>query len=330
MSTCNQDRGFVMDIAKQIAAIKFDEKQVTPETALKEYISSLAKSSRRSRLFALKTVAKFFASRGVEVSAEELSYNFEIWVHLDSAFVLALYEWMMANGYSVNSAQVVKSFVFAQLKLLHQCGMITHDKLGSIYILTKTGRLSDGKKPKWYGRKGVLSDEQAHRLKNNHDTETVCGRRDKLLMHILLDHGLRRSEVVGLEIDNIDIMKGVMKFYRSKTDTWTTVKLTDATMAALKEHVGKDGVQRGALIQSVNRGDNIEGAIKSGVAINNIVKRLVQDILKNEIEISAHDCRHYWATKRAEEGATALQLMREGGWSSLNSVMIYIHDKATQ
>ena len=96
-----------MDIAKQIAAIKFDEKQVTPETALKEYISSLAKSSRRSRLFALKTVAKFFASRGVEVSAEELSYNFEIWVHLDSAFVLALYEWMMANRYSINSAQVV-------------------------------------------------------------------------------------------------------------------------------------------------------------------------------------------------------------------------------
>lgn len=319
-----------MDIAKQIAAIKFDEKQVTPEVALKEYIASLAKSSRRSRLFALKTVAKFFASRGVEVSAEELSYNFEIWVHLDSAFVLALYEWMMENGYSINSAQVVKSFVFAQLKLLHQCGMITHDKLGSIYILTKTGRLSDGKKPKWYGRKGVLSDEQVHRLKNNHDTETVCGRRDKLLMHILLDHGLRRSEIVGLEIDNIDMVKGVMKFYRPKTDTWTTTRLTDATMVALKEHVEKDSIQRGSLIQSVNRGDNIEGPIKSGVAINNIVKRVVRDILKNAIEISAHDCRHYWATKRAEDGATALQLMREGGWSSLNSVMLYIHDKATQ
>lgn len=196
--------------------------------------------------------------------------------------------------------------------------------------MTKTGRPSDGKKPKWYGRNGVLSDEQANRLKNNHDTGTVCGRRDKLLMHILLDHGLRRSEVVGLEIGNIDMVKGIMSFYRSKTDTWTTVKLTDDTLAALKEHLKKDGIQQGTLIQSVNRGDNIEGPIKSGVAINNIVKRVVRDVLKDEIEISAHDCRHYWATKRAEEGATALQLMREGGWSSLNSVMVYIHDKVSK
>ena len=221
----NQGKGFVMDIAKQIAAIKFDEKKVTPESALKEYLSSLAKSSRRSRLFAMKTVAKFFTSRGVDVSAEELSTNFEIWIHLDSAFILALYEWMMGNGYSINSAQIVKSFVFAQFKLLQQCEMITRDKLGSIYILTKTGRLSDGKKPKWYGRNGVLSDEQASRLKINHDTDTVCGRRDKLLMHILLDHGLRRSEVVGLETDNIDIVKGVMKFYRSKEEGDTIILL---------------------------------------------------------------------------------------------------------
>jgi len=319
-----------MDIAQQIAAIKFDEKKVTPESALDEYLASLAKSSRRSRLFALKIVSKYFASRGVVVSADELSHNFEIWVHLDSSFVLALYEWMMENGYAVNTAQVVKSFIFAQLKLLYQCGMITHDKLGSIYILTKTGRLSDGKKPKWYGRKGILSDEQAHRLKNDHDTSTVHGRRDKALMHILLDHGLRRSEVVGLDLDNFDMTKGVMTFYRSKTDTWTTVKLTAATLAALKEHMETDGIQQGPFIQSVNRGDNIEGPIKSGVAINNIVKRVAHDLFKEEIDISVHDCRHYWATKRAEEGATALQLMKEGGWSSLNSVMIYIHDKATQ
>ncbi|HIE53948.1 MAG TPA: site-specific integrase, partial [Chromatiaceae bacterium] len=305
-----------MDIAKQIASIKFDRKKVTPESALDEYLAGLAKSSRRSRLFALKTVAKYFASRGVDVSAEELSHNFDIWVHLDSAFVLALYEWMMENGYSVNSAQVVKSFIFAQLKLLQQCGMITRDKLGSIYILTKTGRLSDGKKPKWYGRKSILSDEQAHRLKNDHDTNTVRGRRDKALMHILLDHGLRRSEVVGLDIDNIDMTKGVMTFYRSKTDTWTTVKLTVATFTAIKEHIEKDGIQQGTLIQSVNKGDNIEGPIKSGVAINNIVKRVVRNLFKDEIDISAHDCRHYWATKRAEEGATALQLMKEGSWSS--------------
>ena len=61
-------------------------------------------------------------------------------------------------------------------------------------------------------------------------------------MHILLDHGLRRSEVVGLDLDNFDMTRGVMTFYRSKTDTWTTVKLTAATLAALKEHMEKDGI----------------------------------------------------------------------------------------
>ena len=57
---------------------------------------------------------------------------------------------------------------------------------------------------------------------------------------------------------------------------------------------------------------------------------MVREVLKDEIEISAHDCCHYWATKRAEEGATTLQLMREGGWTSLNSVMVSIHDKVSK
>ena len=318
------------NIADLIASIKFDQKEMTPELALNEYLSGLSKSSRRSRLVAFKTVSKYFVSRGVEVSAEELSRNFDIWTHLDSAFILAIYDWMMEKGYSINTARVVRSFIFAQLQMLQKCGMITHEKLGSIYILTKTGRLSNGKKPKWYGRNGVLTDEDVYRLKNGHDTDTVCGRRDKLLMHILLEHGLRRGEVVKLELNNIDVDQGVMTFYRPKTDSWTTVRLTPATLEALKDHKDKDGIQRGTLVQAVNKGDHIEGSITSGVAINNIVKRLARDLLKGKIDISAHDCRHYWATKRAEEGATALQLMREGGWSSLNSVMIYIHDKATR
>jgi integrase len=76
----------------------------------------------------------------------------------------------------------------------------------------------------------------------------------------------------------------------------------------------------------VNKGDNLDGEGITGTAVGLIVHGVAREILGEDVNLSPHDCRHYWATKRAEEGATALQLMKEGGWSSLATVMIYIHE----
>jgi integrase len=42
--------------------------------------------------------------------------------------------------------------------------------------------------------------------------------------------------------------------------------------------------------------------------------------------LSAHDCRHYWATCAAKNGTDPFVLQEAGGWSSLAMPRRYIED----
>ena len=56
-----------------------------------------------------------------------------------------------------------------------------------------------------------LTPEQAVRLKAQPDTPQ--GRRDALLLCLLLDHGLRVGEVAGLAVSDFDLAAGELRFY---------------------------------------------------------------------------------------------------------------------
>jgi integrase len=42
--------------------------------------------------------------------------------------------------------------------------------------------------------------------------------------------------------------------------------------------------------------------------------------------LSAHDCRHYWATQAARRGVDPFALQQAGGWASLAMPRRYIAD----
>jgi len=42
--------------------------------------------------------------------------------------------------------------------------------------------------------------------------------------------------------------------------------------------------------------------------------------------LSAHDCRHYWATSAARNGTDPFALQEAGGWSSLAMPRRYVED----
>lgn len=99
-----------------------------------------------------------------------------------------------------------------------------------------------------------------------------------------------------------------------------------AFFGAIIHYMQMCGITNGALIRSVNKGDAVGDCGMSLRGISKLIETMVKSILDNEIRLSTHDCRHYWATKRAADGVTAFQLMKEGGWKSIESAMIYVHD----
>jgi integrase len=155
-----------------------------------------------------------------------------------------------------------------------------------------------------------ISKDQARQLKNQPDTPQ--GRRDALLMCLLLDHGLRCGEVKGLLPQSINLDDGMLTFYREKVDKEQTHRLTSDTYKTAKKYLQIDGPV-GQLLMGSRKGGTLHGGMSTR-AITDRVRVLGEAIGLSDL--SAHDCRHYWATT-VSRGKTDIKTFQDaGGWSS--------------
>jgi len=168
-----------------------------------------------------------------------------------------------------------------------------------------------------------LTAKQAGALKHDQPL-TPQGRRDTMLMCLLLDHGLRASEVAALTVGNIDLGAGEMRFYRVKVDKWQTHKLSEDTWAALEAYIQADALAVGPLLRESRKDGRLHGA---GMTTRNVSERVrvLGDALGIE-GLSAHDLRHHCATRLARQGKSIKDLMEVFGWKSTAMAMRYIED----
>ncbi len=166
-----------------------------------------------------------------------------------------------------------------------------------------------------------LTPEQAKRLKTQPDTPQ--GRRDAVLMCLLLDHGMRAGEVAILMLNNFDLKRGVVVFWRDKVEKEQTHKLTAGTLTALHNYIDAGDIQPMELLlrSSLKSGELGKGGM-SEVAISARVKKLGEDI--GITGLSAHDCRHFWATDATRNGTDPFVLQQAGGWTSMQTIQRYI------
>ena len=171
----------------------------------------------------------------------------------------------------------------------------------------------------------IISDEQVQALCQI-QSNTPQARRDALLMCLLLDHGMRVSEVTLLRIENIDLVQRQITFYRPKTGRTSRHNLRGRAWNCLTEYLAKDNrSERGVLIlSSCKTGALVQGKDMTIRAINQRVRKLgIAEGLKN---LSPHDCRHYGATKAGNDPDVSLAgLMAWGGWSNPHSAAHYIN-----
>jgi integrase len=165
-----------------------------------------------------------------------------------------------------------------------------------------------------------LKLEQARQLKDQPDTPQ--GRRDALLMCLLLDHGLRCGEVAGLQVTDFNLTAGELHFYRPKVDKTQTHRLSRACLRAAKAYFAVDAPAIGSVLRASRKNGELNKSGMSEQAITERVRILGAQI--GVVGLSAHDCRHYWAT-HAARGKTPLDRLQDaGGWSSPAMPMRYI------
>lgn len=77
--------------------------------------------------------------------------------------------------------------------------------------------------------------------------------RERAMLELLLDTGLRVSEVVALDIDSIDMAKGEVSIYGSKTRTWRTGYLNSKSKLHLQKYLMSRSDDNEALFVSSRR-----------------------------------------------------------------------------
>ena len=215
--------------------------------------------------------------------------------------------------------------VYAQLAA--KAGVIDPQELLLIQTVrgysAKEGKRIDARRP--VQRRGAkkaapvsLASAQVEALKTQPDTPQ--GRRDRLLLCLLLDHGLRVGEVARLEVMQVNLQEGTLRFYRPKVDKEQTHQLSADTRAALAAWVESgDCPAMGPLLRGSRKGGALTGAGMSVRAMTARVRRLGEAMGLSGL--SAHDCRHdwasYWAQRVHRLPKGMLTLQEAGGWNSL-------------
>lgn len=167
--------------------------------------------------------------------------------------------------------------------------------------------------------------------------ENDMGLRDRLILCLLLDHGLRSSEVAQLEISHIDFEDGVMQVYRQKTNSTDRLYISGDTADALIVYLNCESIisaetKIDQLLWGASKGGALRPKPMSRSGVSKVVTKYgklmsIQFGLPNLSKLSAHDGRHQWATDVLASGAQIDQLQQAGGWKSPSMPLRYVNKR---
>ena len=286
----------------------------------------------------LATFAIYLAETGIPnpPDADALQTDPEAWRGITWGLVAGFVRWMLAKGYAVGTVNVKLSTVKTYAKLAHAAGALDNTEAALIANVRGYGHkeavnLDAKRETTRLGHKKAqpvrITPEVAAILKRA-ASDTPQAKRDAAMMALLLDHGLRVGELATLKVGDVDLEGWELRFYREKVKKTQTHRLTLDAVAALVAYMAEIDASdpEASLLRASKRGGKLTDR---GISTRAITKRV--RLLGERFGIqglSAHDCRHYWATQAARNGTDVLSLKQAGGWASLAMPARYVEESA--
>ena len=148
------------------------------------------------------------------------------------------------------------------------------------------------------------------------------GYRDKAMLEVMYATGIRVSELIDLDIDDVNIDQGIIKCSSSRKSR--IIPLYPAALKALSVYV-RD-IRKDMIVSSDESAlfVNISGVRMSRQGFWKILKHY-QATAHIEKEITPHTLRHSFAVHLLENGADLSSLQELMGHSDISSTQLYTH-----
>ncbi len=160
--------------------------------------------------------------------------------------------------------------------------------------------------------------------------------RDRALLLIGFAGGFRRSELVGLDVSDVEQVKQgiVITIRRSKTDQFGIGRKIGipyarghhCPVASLENWLAHADIVQGPLFRPVSRHGHIAHRRLSGEAVSLVVKERLAAVGINAANYSGHSLRSGFATSAAQAGVSSWKIREQTGHKSDAMLAKYIRD----
>jgi integrase/recombinase XerD len=170
---------------------------------------------------------------------------------------------------------------------------------------------------------GVLSLDDVETLLSSPDENSVEGARDKAMLEVLYATGIRVSELVGLELNDVNFELGYVLVY-GKGGKERIVPLGEEAKKKLSNYLK---LSRPKLLQvrtSIYLFVTRRGGKMTRQGFWKLIKNYANKIGINQ-RVSPHTLRHSFATHLLERGADLRTIQVMLGHSDISTTQIYTH-----
>lgn len=298
-----------------------------------DYLTEVARQAKDSQLQRDARQLRQFAD-SIESGDAPLA---DVWQGVTHGLVQGFVAWMLQGGYAITTINIHLSTLKTYTKLAFKAGIISAEEHAHLRALVgyshqEAKRVDARRKEKALPTRVGNKKEEAVRIPvavakamKQPLADSPQARRDALIMALLLDLGLRCGEAAILKVGDVDLHAGELRFYRPKVDKVQTHLLSTTLISRLREWLTKDidaQDPNAALLRGTFKGGKLRRHAMSERAITQRVEHIGEQF---GIEgLSAHDCRHFWATLAARSGTDPFSLQEAGGWNSLAMPRRYV------
>ncbi|HEX6507023.1 MAG TPA: site-specific tyrosine recombinase XerD, partial [Chloroflexota bacterium] len=234
------------------------------------------------------------------------------WESVDRAVVRRWVAWLHGEGYAVASIARKLSALRSLFRYLVREGVMERSPM--ILVPAPKGRKT---------LPSVLTTEEIERLLEAPDGATPLGIRDRALLEVVYATGLRVSELLGLQADQIDWTQGTIQVM-GKGAKERIVLIGDIALDALERYVH---AARPALLGS---------RTSEALFVSNLGRPLsvrgFHLVLQNHLasagitrHVTPHTLRHSFATHLLEGGADLRTVQELLGHASVSTTQVYTH-----
>lgn len=163
----------------------------------------------------------------------------------------------------------------------------------------------------------VISDEDLAVLLRSMNGASLIDRRDTAIIRMLLDTGVRRGELVAIDVDHLDLRLQEVTLYRTKGGRPRIVPFGGRTTLALRRYLRirerHPAAASSALFVAARAPQSGSWRMTGGGIGEMLTRRCTAAGLPN---IHAHQFRHTWADDLLSNGANEGDVERLAGWQS--------------